>query len=165
MRPTTTNSPAGGMLGWAGTANPSDPTMSRLSGGSQDRPIAGASPLTNGGGLPGKGGGSTLQPTPGGAGGSALASLFMGNAPAVAGQTATTLPDIVQPRAPIIGMPPERRPLPPTPQTPAPLPQFRNIGDVLAFARANPGRLTPEQLQNYKRLFNSAQVWRHGTGR
>ena len=84
MRPTVTNSPAGGMSGWPTTGNPSDPTMSRLN------PLhAGASTNatpSGGGTLPGKGGSSTLQPVAGG--GNALASLFMGNAPRTAAQPA-----------------------------------------------------------------------------
>jgi len=155
MRPTTTNSPAGGMSGWPGTANLSVPTTSGLNA-LQDRTRMGASPMQNGGSLPGKGGGSTLQPAPGGAGGNALAGLFMGNSPAVAGPAPSPLPVITQPREPIIGMPPERRPLPPTaPQQPAPLPRFGTLGELRGYMIQNPGKLSPEQVNQWKRVLQS----------
>jgi hypothetical protein len=147
MRPTTTNSPAGRMLGWGGTANPSAPTMTRLNA-LQDRPPPSALP-SGGGTLPGKGSGSTLQPVAGG--GNALASLFMGNTPAMSAQPAATLPAITQPRGPIIGMPPERRPLPQMPQTPPPLPHFNNLADLMGYTFRNPGKLSPEVVNMWKR--------------
>jgi len=62
------------------------------------------------------------------------------------------LPTITQPQAPIIEPPPPRRPLLPTPTVqPAPLPRFQSMGQLLAFARANPGRMSDELINNWRR--------------
>ena len=83
-----------------------------------------------------------------------LATLFRINTPAV---QPGRLPTIIQPRQPVIEPPPTRRPLPLTPiAQPAPLPRFESMGQLLGFVRANPGSMSDELINNWRRSLRNS---------
>jgi hypothetical protein len=81
-----------------------------------------------------------------------LAALFGTNMPAAPTVQPGVLPTITQPRRPIIEPPPPRRPLPTAPTVqPTPLPRFQSMGQLLGFVRANPGAISAEIINNWRR--------------
>jgi hypothetical protein len=81
-----------------------------------------------------------------------LAALFRANAPAAPAGQPTTLATITQPRMPVIEPPPPRRPLTSTPTPePATIPRFQSMAELLTFVHGNPGRLSDEQINSWKR--------------
>ena len=81
-----------------------------------------------------------------------LAALFRTSVPAVPVVQPGRLPTITQPQRPVIEPPPPRRPLPPAPVVqPTPLPRFETMGQLLGFLRANPGRMSDELINNWRR--------------
>jgi hypothetical protein len=89
-----------------------------------------------------------------------LAALFRSNTPITPGVQPATLPVITQPRLPIIEPPPPRRPLPSAPAAqPAPLPRFQSMGQLLGYVRANPGRMSDELINNWRRSLKNN--WGH----
>jgi hypothetical protein len=115
-------------------------------------------------GMGGAGLGTSAFPTSGLSGpgnpGVDLAALFRGNAPAAPAVQPGILPTITQPRRPIIEPPPPRRPLPTAPAAqPTPLPRFETMGQLLGFVHANPGRMSDELINNWRRSLKNN--WGH----
>lgn len=161
MRPTTTNSPAGGISatgkGGGMTNVPAGRAADGQAIGGSRQSASGPVGSFQGSGLAGSNSGGRLPPwaSGGGAGNvgrNALAALFMGNPPASTGQLPGMPPAITQPRPPIVEMPPGRRPFTPTaPQPPAPLPRFGTLNELRGYMIQNPGKLTVEQISQLRR--------------
>jgi len=100
-------------------------------------------------GMMNKGGGGAMQPQ---GGNQALASLFRNNQPAAPGGGGQMLPQIMAPQTPNIGMPPR----PQMPVQTAPIqqqaqPQFGSVANLMRYTHDNPGKLSPEVANMWKR--------------
>lgn len=103
-------------------------------------------------GMMNKGGGSATQPQGGNAN---LASLFRNNQPAAPGGAPSTLPQIMAPQTPNIGMPPRQAMPVQTPMRQAAPPAFQSINQLLSYMHANPGKVSPEVANSYKSVLKN----------
>lgn len=102
-------------------------------------------------GMMNKGSGGAMQPGGSKMGGPDLAALFRGNQATAPGGMPTMTPQIMAPQTPNIGMP-QRQAMPvQTPQRQAQAPSFGSVSDLMKYTHANPGKLSPEMANMWKR--------------